>query len=70
MRVLVIEDYKPMAMALKRGLQEEGFAVDVALDGLEGREKTATATYDVILLDLMLPKIPACVSWNNGGGTA
>jgi DNA-binding response OmpR family regulator len=57
-RVLVIEDYKPMAMALKRGLQEEGFAVDVALDGLEGREKTATATYDVILLDLMLPKIP------------
>lgn len=58
MRVLVIEDYKPMAMALKRGLQEEGYAVDVAGDGLEGRNKAEAAKYDVIILDLMLPKIP------------
>jgi DNA-binding response OmpR family regulator len=57
-RVLVIEDYKPMAMALKRGLQEEGYAVDVAGDGLEGRNKAEAAKYDVIILDLMLPKIP------------
>jgi DNA-binding response OmpR family regulator len=57
-RLLVIEDYKPMAMALKRGLQEEGFAVDVALDGLEGKQRVATVKYDAIILDLMLPKIP------------
>jgi DNA-binding response OmpR family regulator len=57
-RLLVIEDYKPMAMALKRGLQEEGFTVDVAFDGLEGKQKVAAAKYDAIILDLMLPKIP------------
>jgi DNA-binding response OmpR family regulator len=54
-RVLVIEDYKPMAMALKRGLKEEGFAVDVAGDGLDGKFKAAATRYDVIILDLMLP---------------
>jgi DNA-binding response OmpR family regulator len=57
-RLLVIEDYKPMAMALKRGLEEEGFAVDIALDGLEGKHKAAAARYDAIILDLMLPRIP------------
>jgi DNA-binding response OmpR family regulator len=56
-RVLVIEDYKPMAAALKRGLAEEGYAVDAAADGLEGRHKAAATKYDVIILDLMLPKI-------------
>jgi DNA-binding response OmpR family regulator len=58
MRVLVIEDYKPMANSLKRGLKEEGFAVDVAFDGEEGKQRVAVAKYDVIILDLMLPKIP------------
>ena len=58
MRVLVIEDYQPMAMALKRGLREEGYAVDTARDGLEGKQKAVAARYDVIILDLMLPKIP------------
>jgi DNA-binding response OmpR family regulator len=57
-RVLVIEDYKPMAAALKRGLEEEGYAVDVATDGLEAKHKAAKAKYDVIILDLMLPKMP------------
>src|SRR5579864_7752322 len=46
-----------MAMALKRGLKEEGYAVDCAFDGLEGKHKAGTAKYDVIILDVMLPKV-------------
>ncbi len=56
MRVLLIEDHKPLVRALKQGLEEEGFAVDVAYDGEEGDYKAKTADYDVIILDLMLPK--------------
>jgi DNA-binding response OmpR family regulator len=55
-RVLLIEDHKPLVRALKQGLEEEGFAVDVAFDGEEGAYKGQTANYDVIILDLMLPK--------------
>ena len=55
-RVLLVEDHKPMVRALKQGLEEEGFAVDVAYDGEEGNFKAQTANYDVIVLDLMLPK--------------
>src|SRR5262249_15359365 len=43
--------------ALKRGFEEEGFAVDVAVDGEEGDYKARSAEYDVIILDLMLPKV-------------
>lgn len=56
MRVLLIEDHKPLVRALKQGLEEEGFAVDVAYDGEEGNFKARSADYDVIILDLMLPK--------------
>jgi DNA-binding response OmpR family regulator len=55
-RVLFIEDHKPLVRALKQGLEEEGFAVDTACDGEEGNYKAQTANYDVIILDLMLPK--------------
>jgi DNA-binding response OmpR family regulator len=55
-RVLLIEDHKPLVRALKQGLEEEGFAVDAAYDGEEGDYKATTAEYDVIILDLMLPK--------------
>ena len=57
MRVLLVEDHKPLSRALKRGLEEEGFAVDVAEDGQEADFKARGASYDVIVLDLMLPKI-------------
>ena len=56
MRVLLVEDHKPLQRALRRGLEEEGFAVDVAGDGEEADFKARTAQYDVIVLDLMLPK--------------
>jgi DNA-binding response OmpR family regulator len=56
-RVLLVEDHKPLVRALKQGLEEEGFAVDVSYDGEEGDYKARTATYDVVVLDLMLPKL-------------
>jgi two-component system, OmpR family, response regulator len=55
-RLLIIEDHKPLVRALKKGLEEEGFAVDVAYDGEEGDYKGRSAQYDVVILDLMLPK--------------
>jgi heavy metal response regulator len=56
MRVLVVEDEKKVASFIKRGLEEESFTVDVAYDGEEGFEMAANNPYDVILMDLMLPK--------------
>ena len=56
MRTLLVEDNKPLVRALKQGLEEEGFAVDVAYDGEEGAYKAETVDYDVIILDIMLPK--------------
>lgn len=56
MRVLVVEDEKKVASFIKRGLEEENFAVDVAYDGEEGLDMATNNPYDVILMDLMLPK--------------
>jgi DNA-binding response OmpR family regulator len=56
-RVLVVEDEKGLAAGLKRGLEAEGFAVDVALDGTNGLWMAREQTYDAILLDLMLPGV-------------
>ncbi|OAI48151.1 two-component system response regulator [Planctomycetaceae bacterium SCGC AG-212-F19] len=56
MRVLLVEDHAPLVRVLKQGLEEEGFAVDAALDGEEADHKAKTANYDAIILDLMLPK--------------
>jgi DNA-binding response OmpR family regulator len=55
-RVLLVEDHKPLVRALRQGLEEEGLAVDVALDGEEADYKARTAQYDAIVLDIMLPK--------------
>lgn len=57
MRVLVVEDERRLAAALKGGLEGEGFAVDVALDGTEGQWLATEQSYDVIVLDIMLPGI-------------
>jgi len=57
MRILVVEDEKKIADFVKRGLKEEGYAVDAAYDGEEGLFLAKTNDYDLILLDLMLPKI-------------
>jgi DNA-binding response OmpR family regulator len=57
-RVLLIEDSAPIVRAVRQGLEEEGFAVDVATDGEDGDVKARTTSYDVIILDRMLPKLP------------
>jgi len=57
MRILVIEDEKKIADFIKRGLKEEGYAIDVAYDGENGFFLAKTNEYDLILLDLMVPKI-------------
>ena len=57
MRILVIEDEKKIADFIKRGLKEEGYAVDSAYDGEQGLFLAKTNEYDLILLDLMLPKL-------------
>jgi DNA-binding response OmpR family regulator len=54
-RVLVVEDEANVAGAVKRGLEAEGFAVDVALDGTQGLWLATEHRYDVIVLDIMLP---------------
>jgi len=56
MRILVIEDEKKIASFIKRGLKEEGHMVDVAFDGEEGYRLSGENDYDLILLDIMLPK--------------
>ncbi len=56
MRVLVVEDEKKVASFIKRGLEEEAFTVDVAFDGEEGLYLAENNPYDIILMDLMLPK--------------
>lgn len=57
MRILVIEDEKKIAALIKRGLKEEGYASDLASDGEEGLFMASTNQYDVIILDVMLPKL-------------
>jgi len=56
-RVLVVEDEMRQAAALKRGLEAEGFAVDVATNGSDGLWLATEQSYDVIILDVMLPGI-------------
>jgi two-component system OmpR family response regulator len=56
-RVLVVEDEKRVAAAVRRGLEAEGFAVDVALDGDLGLWLASEHAYDAIVLDVMLPGI-------------
>lgn len=57
MRVLLVEDNAQLLKALRQGLEEEGFAVDVATDGEEADVKCRSTSYDVIVLDIMLPKV-------------
>ncbi|MDP9343416.1 MAG: response regulator transcription factor [Actinomycetota bacterium] len=55
MRILVVEDEIKMARAVRRGLEQEGYAVDVVGDGREAVFQASEADYDAIVLDVMLP---------------
>jgi two-component system, OmpR family, copper resistance phosphate regulon response regulator CusR len=57
MRLLLIEDYLPLARSVAQGLREAGYGVDVATDGDSGLSTAKALPYDGIVLDLMLPKL-------------
>ncbi|HET8678385.1 MAG TPA: response regulator transcription factor [Blastocatellia bacterium] len=57
MRILVVEDEQKVAAFIKRGLEEEGAAVDVAADGEDGLFQAAASNYDLIILDISLPRL-------------
>ncbi len=72
MRVLLVEDSPHIVRAVRQGLEEEGFAVDVATDGEEGDIKCRTTAYDVVVLDIMLPKVDGLTllkRWREAGIT-
>ncbi|MGB7159668.1 MAG: response regulator transcription factor [Tepidisphaeraceae bacterium] len=57
MRVLVVEDFELLRESIAQGLREAGFAVDASADGEDGLWRARTNDYDVIVLDLMLPRL-------------
>ena len=72
MRLLLIEDDRKAARLLTKGLQEEGFVVDLAATGEDGDERAAVNDYDVIVLDLLLPGIDGltvCRTLRAGGNS-
>jgi heavy metal response regulator len=56
MRLLVVEDEKKVSSFIKKGLEEEGYAVDVASDGETGLQMALDRVHDLIILDIQLPK--------------
>ena len=72
MKLLVVEDEAPAAAYLRRGLSEEGYAVDVAADAARAHRSAALSEYDLILLDVMLPGgdgFSLCRRWREMGLT-
>lgn len=57
MKILVVEDEHRIANTIKKGLEQERFIVDVAYDGNDGYDLASTENYNVIILDVMLPKL-------------
>lgn len=57
MRILIVEDDYKIANAIKKGLSQESYAVDVSLDGKDGLGQALTIEYDLIILDRMLPEV-------------
>ncbi|GGV00105.1 response regulator transcription factor [Streptomyces spectabilis] len=55
MRLLIVEDEKRLALSLAKGLTAEGYAVDVVHDGVDGLHRATEGTYDLVILDIMLP---------------
>ena len=60
MRILIIEDEADLLASLAKALREKGYAVDTAADGEEGLYKAQSWEYDVIVLDVMLPRLDGC----------
>ncbi|MGC9120890.1 MAG: response regulator transcription factor, partial [Sulfurihydrogenibium sp.] len=57
MKILVVEDEKRLGKLIKKGLEEENYLVDLVYDGEEALNYLSTQNYDVVILDLMIPKL-------------
>lgn len=57
MRLLIVDDETKIADSLKQGFEQEGYAVDVSYDGIEGLDFASSNIYDLIILDIMLPGV-------------
>ncbi len=57
MKILVVEDERTIAHAIKEGLEQDGYAVDVAYDGEEGYDSASADEYDLIVSDVMMPEL-------------
>lgn len=57
MSILVVEDEKKISDFIKKGLEEEGYSVSVAFDGFQGLKRAETESFDLIILDIMLPNL-------------
>ncbi len=57
MKILIIEDEKKVASFIKKGLEEECYSIDVAIDGREGLKLITSEEYDLIIMDIMIPYI-------------
>lgn len=57
MHILIVEDQVAILQSLKQGLEENGCTVDAVTDGLKGRELAESNSYNVVILDVMLPKL-------------
>lgn len=70
MKILVVEDERPTATFLKRGLSEEGYIVDLAATGDQADEAVFVNRYDLVILDIMLPQtdgVTLCKRWRERG---
>jgi DNA-binding response OmpR family regulator len=68
MRILLVEDNRQLNNSLRLNLVDDGYAVDVAFDGVEGEELAEITPYDLIILDILLPKkngLEVCRSLRN-----
>jgi len=70
MKILIVEDNEKLAKSIKKGLEQEGYAVDYLLDGEAGQSRIENNPkgYDLVILDLMLPKrdgLTVCKNWRN-----
>jgi len=73
MKILIVEDDQRIAIPLKEELQHQNYVVDMAIDGSEGLEMAMTGQYDIIVLDLMLPKLSGfsvCKQLRDNGNSA
>ncbi|HXX63855.1 MAG TPA: response regulator transcription factor [Bacteroidota bacterium] len=72
-RILVVEDEKKVARFLQQGLREEEYEVDTASDGVEGLERARKGDYDLLIVDVMMPRmngLQMTTTYRNSGGSA